>query len=226
MNMTIPDVLVRIAVAVIGGAGLVAFSMLRRTAKVPALAGLFVGIAAVFVSGQSVLTSGTATFSAIAFLVSQWVPRWRQTIYQSFFAVFKIIWLGIGANAIFNIGAVFWGWGGLNIGAPSWFFAEAIFAVIILNGVYIGKALGPGIATVIKTGAAPDDTLVKKIAASGSVSIVSWYSWLLARKGFLELSSAADLFATWLGMVFVVFGLTIILETLRRTIHARAVLRT
>lgn len=223
--MTIPDLSLRIAVAALGGAAFVCFAMWRKTAKAPALLAFLTGVAAVLVSGQSVLTSGAATFSAIAFLVSQWVPQWRQKIYQSFFAVLKIIWLGVGINAVFNIAAVFWGWSGLAVGAPSWFFAEAMFAVVVLNGVYIGKALVPGIAAVIKTGEAPSRALVTRIAVSGSVSFVSWYGWLLARKGFLELSSTADLFATWLGMILVVFGLTIISDTLRQTINARAVPR-
>lgn len=224
--MTIPALVFRIAVAVLGAAGFVGFSMWRKTSPLAALAGFLVGSAAILVSGQSVLTTGTATFSAIAFLVSQWVPKWRQKIYQSFFAVFKIIWLGIGANAVYNLGAVFRGWDGVSVASPSWFFAEAMFAILVLNGVYIGKALGPGIAGIIRSGEAPSRELVMKIAASGSVSFVSWYSWLLARKGFLELSSVPDLFATWFGMILVVFGLTVVIETLRQTLHAGYLRRT
>jgi hypothetical protein len=220
-SMNMLDLILRAIVAVLGGGALVLAVMLRQ--KSLRLTILFFGIAisSIYISGQSVLTSGTATLSAILFIISQWVGRWREYIYKSFFIVFKIIWIGIGLNALYNIGAVFWGWKGIKMGTPAWFFGEALFAVIILNGVYIGKVLGPGIAAILKTGEQPSNLLVRRISASGSVSFVSWYGWHLARKGLLEFWTMSELLSMWLGAILIVFGLTILSETLRSAIQER-----
>jgi hypothetical protein len=219
--MTISDFILQALVALAGGIGLVAFLLFYKTAKVPALAGLAIGLAAILVSGQSVLTTGVATFAGIAFVASQWISKWRQIIYQSFFAVFKIIWLGIGISAILNIGSVFWVWGEIAVGSAPWFFSEAVFAILVLTGVYIGKVIGPGISHVLKSGQAPSAGLIMKIAAAGGFSFVSWYTWLLTRQGFFEGWKTVDLFAMWIGAVLAVFSLTIISEALRKTINAR-----
>ncbi len=223
--MTFVDLFLRIVVSIIGACGLLGFFYWKESDRKKAIVGLLVSIAAIYISGQSVLTSGTATLSAILFILSQWVSKWRKSIYQSFFIVYKIIWLGIGINAVFNIGSVFWGWGDLKIASPSWFFAEAMFAIIILNGVYIGKVLGPAIANVLKTDQPPSEALVKKITASGSLSFVSWYAWILSRKGFLEFWNISELLSIWFGFVLFFLGFTILLETLRKTINARNIFR-
>lgn len=224
--MTFTEFIFEAVIAVAGAGGLVAAFLLYRTSRYTAALGLAIAALAIYFSGQAVLTSGAATLAAILVMAGQWVGQWRQWIYRSFFLIFKIIWIGVGLNAIYNIGTIFWGWPGLEVATPTWFFAEGVFAIIILIGVYIGKSLGPGIGALLKTGEPPAAHLFGRIAAAGGVSFVSWYAWSMARKGLLEPWSMTDLIAVWLGGIVIVLGLVILLETLRRTINARHLGRT
>lgn len=219
--MILSEFILEAVFAVVGAGGLVAALMWREVPRHVAILGLVAAIFAIYVSGQAVLTSGAATLAAILVMAGQWIGAWRQWVYKSFFILFKVIWVGVGFNAAYNIGVAFWDWPGPEILTASWFFAEGLFAIIILTGFYIGKVLGPEIAGLLKTGEPPSTGLFNRIAAAGGASFVSWYAWSMARQGFFENVGLIHLIATWFGGVILVCGLAILLENLRRTINAR-----
>jgi hypothetical protein len=254
MNIEMANFFVKIFFSVIGGAAIVYFLTLKNEffyfvkkifgvglenkeyiKMLKILLALVLSTVTLIFFWQSVLTSGVATLSAILFILSQWISRWRKIIYQSFFVVYKVIWVGIALNSLYIIFFALFGIKSLwekvypiNLGSPQWFFSEAIFAIIVLNGVYIGKAIGPGIANALKKDEAPSGELFIKISLSGSISFVSWYSWLIYRSDLNVYSkfNFVDSILIWLAAVLLVFSLTILLEEFRKTLYARSNIRT
>lgn len=139
---------------------------------------------------QSIFSSGTATLSALLYLASRFKPEWQKPIVQSFFVIFKIIWVGLGLFVISKIGLIFSGIVPLDAYAalPAFLFTQIVVVIITLNGVYIGKGIGPGLAGLLKSETAqiPEKGLATRIGLSGSISLASWYILLAAEKGFLN----------------------------------------
>lgn len=228
--------LLHVAVSVIGAAGFFAWFILRKTPHHPkASRGFIVFLLASVLffivdrsanffdalgSWQSIFSSGTATLSAILYYASWIRPDWRRGILQSFLTIFKIIWVGLGLLVVSEFWVLREGIAGVQnlfYSAP-FLFSQILIVVIVLNGVYIGKRLGIGLVTLLKSDpvSVPPQDLARRIAVSGSISIVSWYSLLAARGGFLGGTSLPALLLWYAGAVAVVIVSNALIEPLLR----------
>lgn len=228
--------ILHIAISLAGAVGLAAFIALKQKNILPSGIGILafatsffvlfrIGDAALpewrmpFLASQSILGSGTATLSAVLYIVSRIFPKYRRSIYQFFLVIYKIIWLGIAFFALDTI------YVGIRMAGfqqilkfvetwPPFIFEQILFATLILNGVYIGKSIGRGIIMLTKEDPVPSPArgLMIRIAASGSFSIVSWYSLLLSTKGMLDGFTVIQLLIGYAAFVLAVFAAVIVFE--------------
>lgn len=206
----INDFLWHIFFSIIGAAGFFGWLMLKNKKRQSALAGfiIFLFLSLFFIlpgfdgfgarqqwfeilgNWQSIFSSGAATLSALLYLASRFKPEWQKEIVQSFVVIFKIIWVGLALFVISKIGLIFSGAVPFSTYAvlPAFLFSQIAVVIITLNGVYIGKGIGPGLAGLLKstTPQPPDKGLATRISISGSISLASWYTLLAAEKGLLN----------------------------------------
>lgn len=228
--------ILHIGVSLVGAIGLAAFIALRQK-NIPAsifgilifaasfFAILSIGDAALpgwrmsFLALQTILGSGIATFSAALYFASRIFPKYRSDIYRFFLVVYKVIWLGIAFFALDTIYAGIRMSGirqALNLVEtwPPFIFEQVLFAILILAGVYIGKSVGRGIIMMTKEDPAPPPPreLMIRIAASGSVCVVSWYGLLAGSKGMLDGFTVIQLFTGYAVLIAVLFAAVIAFE--------------
>lgn len=231
------DFLLHVVSGLIGGSGFAAWLLFRKTKKRLAWYGILAFLLAsaylaslefvawdieqFFVSlgnWQSIFSSGTATLAVILYIVSRFRPEWRKGILQSFLLIFKVIWVGFAFLVISELGLLRHSVTFIQSLSrfPPFIFGQILIAVIMLNGVYIGKRIGFGLIMLLKQEPiqAPPPPLARRIAVSGSLSIVSWYFLLAAHKGLFGSQTLFGLFMWYVGAIVAAIIANIIFESL------------